>query len=143
MRPLKDFEFYIKKGTIRKVSVDEYKAKSLVEDSTNKRDFLSKIMKKMSVDEINANFVVEQMYDIVMQIIRSKLILEGYKASGEGAHMVEVSYLRKLGFNEEEVIFVNNLRFFRNEIKYEGRKFELDYAIRVLNLVDKIILKLK
>ena len=65
MRPLKDFEFYIKKGTIRKVSVDEYKAKSLVEDSTNKRDFLSKIMKKMSVDEINANFVVEQMYDIV------------------------------------------------------------------------------
>ena len=53
-----------------------------------------------------------------MEIIRAKMLLRGYNASGYGAHEAEVSYLRNLDFNETDVQFLDQMRYFRNGMLY-------------------------
>ena len=56
------------------------------------------------------------------------MLLEGYNASGLGAHEAEVSYLRVLGFSENDVQFADQLRFFRNGMLYYGTMLDKEYA---------------
>ena len=78
-----------------------------------------------------------------MELIRAKLLLEGYNASGHGAHEAEVSYMRVLRFNENDVQFANQLRFFRNGMIYYGTILDTEYAEKVIEFTKRIYLKLK
>ena len=73
-----------------------------------------------------------------MELIRAKMLLEGFNSSGKGAHEAEVAYLRELKFSESDVQFANQLRYFRNGITYYGKRFNKDYALKVLGFLDKI-----
>jgi len=78
----------------------------------------------------------------MMELIRAKMLLEGYKASGISAHEAEVSYLRKLGFSEADVRFANDLRYFRNGIIYYGKIFDSDYAKKTISFLESVFPKL-
>ena len=71
------------------------------------------------------------------------MLLEGYNASGLGAHEAEVSYLRVLGFSENDVQFADQLRFFRNGMLYYGTMLDKAYAEKVLEFTRSIYPKLK
>ncbi len=78
------------------------------------------MIQKIKLSDSNANSFVKSCYDILMELIRARMILEGYNASGFGAHEAEVSYMRILGFNENDVQFTDQIRFFRNGMLYYG-----------------------
>ncbi|MFH1801560.1 MAG: hypothetical protein ABH804_01865 [archaeon] len=142
MRPLRNFDEFVNEGIIRKQSPDKSRATSLIEESKNSYKVLTKIIKEIKVDDSNANYIIKNSYDIIMELIRAKMILDGFKSSGEGAHEAEISCLRKLSFSEAEVQFANQLRYFRNGIVYYGKSFDEDYARKVLQFLDKIYRKL-
>ena len=75
---------------------------------------------------------VKSCYDILMEIVRAKMLLDGYNASGFGAHEAEVSYLRILKFNENDVQFADQMRFFRNGMLYYGTILDKEYATKVI-----------
>lgn len=60
------------------------------------------------------------------------MLLDGYNASGKGAHEAEVSYLRILKFKETEIQFFDKLRFFRNGMVYYGTSLDKEYAEKVI-----------
>ena len=78
-----------------------------------------------------------------MELIRAKMLLEGYNASGFGAHEAEVSYLRVLGFNENDVQFADQLRFFRNGMLYYGTILDKEYAEKVVAFTKGAYAKLR
>ncbi len=78
-----------------------------------------------------------------MHLVRAKMLLDGYNASGPGAHEAEVSYMRVLGFAEKEVQFADQLRYFRNGLLYYGTSFDKEYAEKVIDFTRNIYLKLK
>ncbi len=71
------------------------------------------------------------------------MLLEGYNATGQGAHEAEVSYLRVLNFKETEVQFANQLRYFRNGMLYYGTILEQEYAEKVIVFTKKNYDKVK
>ncbi len=95
-------------------------------------------MKKIKLSGTNANYFVENCYDILIELIRAKMYKGGYSTSGKGAHEAEVSYLFKLGFDESDIRFMNELRYYRNGILYYGKKFDVLYAEKVLKFLEKI-----
>ncbi len=97
---------------------------------------------KVGIHDNNANDYVEYCYDILMFLIRSKLFLEGYSSSGHGAHEAEVSYVKELGFNENDTRFLNQLRYFRNRILYYGKRFDKEYAEKVVEFTKEKYFKL-
>ncbi|MBI5391667.1 hypothetical protein HZB00_01565 [Candidatus Woesearchaeota archaeon] len=78
-----------------------------------------------------------------MEVIRAKMLLDGYNASGFGAHEAEVSYMRILGFKENEVQFADQLRYFRNGMLYYGTILDKGYAEKVIEFTKRTYEKLK
>lgn len=143
MKHLKNFEEYLEEGIAKKQSPDTSRAKSLVKEARNSHKFLMKVVNEIGVSDENADNIIKSSYDIVMELVRVRMMWNGFKSSGQGAHMAEVSYLRKLEFREKDVKFLNKLRYFRNGILYYGKSFDSEYAEKVLDFLDKIYQKLK
>lgn len=78
-----------------------------------------------------------------MEMIRAKMLIDGYKASGKGAHEAEVSYLRNMGFIEKDVRFADQVRYFRNGMLYYGTIQNKEYAEKIIQFTKKMYLALK
>lgn len=139
----KEFEFYIEAGIARRCSPDKSRAEFLINESQNSMEGLNERIEKIGINNKNANSIIKDCYDIIMEMIRAKLLLDGYNASGQYAHEAEVSYLVKLGFPDNEVSFLNELRYFRNAITYYGKILDKEYAEKVLEFLKKIYPKLR
>ncbi len=138
---MKKFEEFIQEGTIKKQSPNKSRALSIVKEVEEKKAFLELSLKSISKDKMNSNFVVDYCYDILMEITRAKMFLDGYNAGN--SHQAEVSYLKFLGFSEAEITFMDELRYYRNGMKYYGTRLEKDYAEKVLNFMNYKYPKLK
>jgi len=138
MKNLKDFKEFVKTGAVRKKFPDKSRAQDLIEDSDKILKSVKQIVKKIGFNEVNSNIIIKESHDVILSLIRSKMLLNGFSASGVGAHEAEVAYMRELNFNEQEVQFVNQLRYFRNGIMYYGSKFDKEYAKKVYDFLNEI-----
>ena len=138
MRAIKDFKEFVKENIIKKQSPDKSRAEFLVEESKKSYKLLLIKIKKLKVTDQTANDFVKSCYDILMELIRAKMLLNGYNASGFKAHEAEVSYTRSLGFNERETQFLNQMRYFRNGMIYYGTILKKEDAERVIKFTKKI-----
>ena len=77
-----------------------------------------------------------------MERIRAKLFSDGYSSSGNYAHEAEIAYLKKLNFQDNEISFLNELRYFRNSVTYYGKILNKEYAEKVFDFLNKIYPKL-
>jgi len=139
MIALRKFEEFIFLGIITKQNSDNERAKNLILESEGKLKFFKKVKNKLGTEELSPNYVIETCYDILIELLRAKLLTRGYKTD---SHEAEISYMRNLNFSENEVIFMNELRYFRNGIKYYGRIFTKEYTEKVFIFMEKIYLKL-
>ena len=143
MKPIKNFNEFIKQGVVKKQSPDKSRAEFLINEAKNSFEVLNEKVGKIGINNKTANSIIKDCYDILMEIIRAKMLLNGYNASGFRAHESEVSFLRILGFSEKDVQFVNQIRFFRNGMLYYGTIFDKEYAEKVLEFTRKNYIKLK
>ena len=138
MKAIKNFKEFLKEGIVKKQSPDKSRAKFLIKESENSNKSLLELIEKIKLSDVNANMFIRLCYDILMELIRSKMLLDGYNASGQGAHEAEVSYLRLLNFKENQIQFFNSLRYFRNGIIYYGKIMDKEYAQKVIDFtIDK------
>ena len=142
MRAIRNFEDSIKEKIVKKQSIDKSRAEFLIKESENSYNNLLEKIQKIKLSDDNANDFVKSWYDIMMEIIRAKMLLGGYNASGFGAHEAEVSYMRVLGFDENNVQFADQIRFFRNGMLYYGTILDREYAEKVIEFTKKNYKKL-
>ena len=143
MMPVRLFSEYLREGIVKKQAPDTSRAMSLMEEAQKSYNVLMNIIEKIGLSDENANYIIKNSYDVVMEMIRAKMLSEGLNSSGKGAHEAEVSYLRKINFKETEVQFANQLRYFRNGILYYGKSFDKEYAEKVLKFMKKTCSRLK
>lgn len=143
MRAVRHFDDFVQEGIVRRSQPDYSRAKFLVQEAENSYLFLQEMLEKIGVKERNANEYIKSCYDILMELIRAKMLIDGYSATGQGAHEAEVSYLRVLGFREVEIQFADQLRYFRNGMLYYGTILDADYAQTVMEFTKKHYFELK
>jgi len=143
MKAIKNFEEYIKEGIVKKQFPNKSRSEFLIKESEQSYNYLWKLIKLVGVNNENANDYVKKCYDILMELVRAKMLLVGLNSSGVNAHESEVSYLRVLGFRENEVQFVNQMRFFRNGMLYYGTIIDEEYAKKVVEFTKKTYCSLK
>jgi hypothetical protein len=143
MKAIRRFEEFIKEGVVKKQSPNRSRAEFLVLESEKNYSFLLELLDKIQINNNNANNYIKQCYDIIMELIRAKMLLEGYNASGFSAHEAEVSYLRLIEFKEVEVQFVDQMRYFRNGMLYYGTLLDKEYADKVIKFTKESYSRLK
>lgn len=87
----------------------------------------------------NHNVICEQCYDIIMELIRAKMIAKGYNSS---SHEAEVSYLKILEFNDSDIKLMDELRYYRNGTKYYGTILNIEYTEKIISFLEKHYKKL-
>jgi hypothetical protein len=143
MKMPNNFEYYLEKGIAKKINSDRQRAEFLIKESEkNFRGLNKRILIMDGIDEDNVNSIIKDIYDIIMEIIRAKMLLDGYSCSGNFAHEAEVSYLAKLRFTNNEIYFINELRASRNSITYYGKILDKEYAEKGYIFLKKIYPKL-
>ena len=142
MKAIKHFELFLAEGIVKKQLPNRSRAEFLAKEAEKGCNALLESVKKIGITEDNANTYVKNCYDIIMETIRAKMLLDGFNASGYGAHEAEVAYLRNLGFSESNVQFLDQIRFFRNGMLYYGTIIDKEYAEKVYEFLGKIYPKL-
>src|SRR3989338_10531775 len=143
MKGIRKFDEFITNRIVKKQSIDRSRAEFLIKESENSNHNLLEKIKKIPLNDTNANDFVKSCYDILMELIRARMLLEGYNASGIGAHEAEVSYMRILCFDEKDVQFADQMRFFRNGMIYYGTILDEEYAKKVIDFTKKAYPKLR
>lgn len=143
MRAIKQFNEFIEQGIVKKQTPDKQRAGFLVSEAEREFNYIFKLISKLGIENENANDIIKNCYDIILGIIRAKMLMQGYNASGQGAHESEVSYLRTLGFDEKDVQFLDQIRYFRNGMLYYGKRLDKEYAEKVIEFTKKIYPMLK
>lgn len=138
-----NFEHYIAQGIVKKQSANFPRAEFLNKESEKSFIGLKNRVEKMKIDEFNANSIIKDIQDIILEKIRAKMLLNGFNASGNFAHEAEVSYMYQLNFSDYEISFVNELRQARNGITYYGKLYEVSYADKCYKFLTEIWKKLK
>jgi len=93
MKAIKYFESFLEEGVVKKQLPDKSRAEFLIKESEKGYKALFESIEKIGINENNANSYVKNCYGVIMEIIRAKMLLEGYNASGYRAHETEVAYL--------------------------------------------------
>ena len=140
---MKEFREFLNKGIIKKQTANKSRANDLIEESERKEKSLKEILNKIGLSNNNSNDILEYCYDILIGLIRAKLYLDGFKSSGEGSHEAEISYLKEIGFSETEAKVMDELRYFRNGKKYYGKRFDSEYAKKILKFSGETSIRLK
>ncbi|MEK6914897.1 MAG: hypothetical protein AABW83_04565 [Nanoarchaeota archaeon] len=143
MRAIKDFNEFIKDSVVKSQSPDKSRANFLVKEAEQNYAYLLELTRRIGINNINSNDYVKKCYDILTETIRACMLLKGFNASGFKAHEAEISYMRVLGFKENEVQFADQMRFFRNGMLYYGTIIDEEYAKKVISFTKENYKKLK
>ncbi len=133
---MRGFDEYLKKGIVKIRKENVARVKSILEEAEKRLIFFN----AMPISEESANYVIENMYDVLRELIEAKMLLDGYKSY---SHEATVSYLKKLGFSSSDVEFTDELRGIRNHTKYYGHLVNKEYAEKVSKFVNLVYPKLK
>lgn len=123
---------------IIKVIPDKEKAKSILQLTKERENFVSTINHKKFTTNASENY-----YEIIKELAGSLLLLDGLKVIGEYAHKDLIDYLINYKeFTESDILFMNDLRIKRNNSSYEGKRIEPNYLTnnkkRILELIEKL-----
>jgi hypothetical protein len=117
-----------------KITPDTEKSKSLKEIADER------IKQIKGINEKNANFVFEDYYSSVIEMIHSLSLIEGYKISN---HICLGYYLRDVLKREDLFKIFDDLRYKRNSLTYYGKKMDFETAKNAIEKSKNIIKELK
>ena len=85
--------------------------------------------------------VLKEYYEILRELASVLMLLDGYKAQGEGAHKQVIDYIEKnfSEFSEYEIQLMHELRMTRNRIAYDGFFIREEYLKRKREDIKEII----
>ena len=117
-----------------KITPDKSRAKSLLETSLERIKYVNK-----DLNENTANFIFEDYYTSILEILEAIILLKGYKVYN---HVCLGFYLRD-NLNRKDLFEIfNSLRFKRNHLVYYGKKMEFEIAKKTINDSKKLLFEL-
>src|SRR3989338_4101821 len=104
----------------RQVSPDKEKAKSLRETAEGRINIITK-----EINEKNANYIFEDYYSSLLEMLHAIVILEGYKVEN---HICLGYYLRDILKKEDLFRLFDDCRYKRNSLIYYGKRMDFETA---------------
>jgi len=114
----------------KKVTPDTSRALSLKETALERIALVNKINKK------NCNFVFEDYYTSLLELIQSQTFTAGYNVLN---HICLGFYLRDVLKDEFAFLVFDDLRFKRNSLTYYGKRMEYEIALEAIGKCKKLI----
>jgi len=131
---MKDFDFYLNEGKVKKQNPDRELAKSLINDAAERAEKVIKLDVK-----IFSKIIFENMYDALREILDALLAIDGYKSY---SHEAPIAYLKKYKIEDSVMVQLDNFRYQRNSSKYYGKDISVDNTMGIIDFYKKYSEKL-
>ena len=118
-----------------KITPDKEKSASLIEIA---EDRITSSLRELN--EKNANYVFEDYYSSILELLHALVLLDGYKVSN---HICLGYYLRDVLKNDEMFRLFDDCRFKRNSLVYYGKRMDIETAKDAIEKAKKLMNKLK
>ena len=119
-----DWEDCFNNNSARNVTPDINRAKSLKETALERIEVLGELTEK------NCNYVFEDYYTSILELLQAINFIKGYNVSN---HVCLGYFLRDV-LNEEKLYYVfDDLRYKRNSLTYYGTRMEYAIALTTIN----------
>lgn len=136
MKGIASWEDCIDKFYAIKITPDKAKARSLIETSKERISFIEKI----TIEESNANYIFENYYTSILEIIHVVVILQGYKIDN---HICLGYYIKEILKKEDLFRLFDDVRQKRNGITYYGKRMNYEKAKESIEKIKILIQELK
>ena len=124
---------------ITKTQLDKQKAESLKKMA----EITLQRLEEIDLVKYPSN-TLNDYYDSIHKLMEALTLLEGVKIRGEGAHQELIDYIsKKHSLNEQERLFLQQMRDYRNRISYEGFLVHQNYILINKSKIVEIIENLK
>lgn len=134
---MREFEDFLISGEVKKQEQNKILSEALKKSAEKNLNFV----RKLELNEDNAEHILTDSYDTLRELIEAKLALDGYKSY---SHEATILYLKKFKeFANKEIIFLDELRKLRNKIKYYGKEADIDEAKKILSFFNNLYPKIK
>ncbi|MBI4177251.1 MAG: hypothetical protein HY516_02690 [Candidatus Aenigmarchaeota archaeon] len=120
----------IEENTAVKISPDKARAKSLVETAGERIKLISEVNDK------NCNFVFEDYYTSIMEMLQAIVLSKGYKISN---HVCLGYYVRDVLKRTDLYAFFDDVRYKRNSLTYYGKRMDFETAVQAIEKCKRII----
>ena len=130
----KDWNDCLEFGKSFKITPDIERAKSLLETAEERIAQAAKEIK-----EGNVNFVFEDYYSSIIEIIHGIVSVDGYKVLD---HVCLGNYLRDVLRREDLFIIFDDLRFKRNALTYYGKKMDFETGKEAIEKSKRLVKEL-
>ena len=132
---MKNFNYYITEGKVKKSFTDIELAKSLIKDALERK----KIIPLLDV-KLMPKIVYENAYDVIRDLLDAILAIDGYKSY---SHEASISYLKNYNFDEIMMLKIDGFRYERNSSKYYGKGVSIEMARDITDFLDIFIHSVK
>jgi hypothetical protein len=132
----KDWKDCFEKESVKKIYPDKAKAKSLIETSKGRIEYLNSDNKK---DDKFLNFIFENYYSSILELLHALAILDEFNISN---HICIGFYLKTILKREDLFRIFDDLRFKRNSILYYGKCMDRDTSKKAIEDSNVIIVEL-
>lgn len=114
-----------------RVTPDKGKIKSLIEISKDRIEVL-----EIKVNEKTVNYVFEDYYSSVLELLQSLMLAKGYKARN---HICLGFFLRDVMERDDLFRVFDDCRFKRNSLVYYGKRMEFEVAKDALKKIKNLM----
>lgn len=116
--------------SVKKQSPDLNRAKSLIETAKERIDLIN------VPNEKNCNFIFEDYYTSILELLQAKSFLEGYNILN---HICLGFYLRDVLKRGDLFNLFDDLRFKRNSLTYYGNRMDFETAKQAIKNCKRLI----
>src|SRR3989338_1662856 len=131
-----NFEESLKKGYVKKIPVDKFRAKNL----TQSAEQAIETAKTINLDENSAKTVLRELYEGLREFCEAAGYLKGYKFL---SHEVITYFIEDISRDKKTSEKFDRYRKIRNGISYYGENVEIETVKSALEEIPELIKKLK
>jgi len=135
---LKNFNYYLETGDVKKQEPDLSEAKSLIEKAERR---LNRV-KSDKLSESNADLLFEDAYEVIRESAQSLMSLKGYKPYSHEATVAFVKEFHK-EFTDYEVNNFDRFRKLRNNSIYKAVIIDIQDANEIITFAENFFKKIK
>jgi len=118
-----------------KITPDKEKSKSLIETA---EDRIKYSMRELT--EKNANYVFEDYYSSVLELLHALVLLDGYKVNN---HVCLGFYIKDALKKDEMFRLFDDCRYKRNSLVYYGKRMDFETAKDSIEKAKRLLKELK
>ena len=131
------FTFYVESSLVKKCSSDPGEAKAMMSRAIKRLEYIN----TQKIDENNASFLFEDIYEAMRESTHSLMVKSGYKPYSHEATVAFLEEFYRNFFGEKLVADFNRYRIMRNNIMYRASYVNEEETKKALLSAEKFVEK--